>query len=73
MWINFFLNVFRNCTTFAQCSLKGEATQSRDHIAGGFTGSPFVAAYAIDGSFETSVSGGRGACAIAERVVIRAG
>ena len=34
---------------------KGEATQSRDHVTGGFTGSPFVAAYAIDGNFETSM------------------
>ena len=48
-------------------ALEGEATQSRDHVTGGFTGSPFVAGYAIDGNFETSVTTGRGACAIAER------
>ena len=47
-------------------ALKGIATQSTDHVSGGFTASPFVASYAIDGSFETSVSSGRGACAIAD-------
>ena len=46
---------------------EGEATQSRDHVNTGYTASPFVGNYAIDGSFETSVTNGRGACAIAER------
>ena len=48
-------------------ALEGEATQSRDRVNAGYTTSPFVGNYAIDGSFETSVFGGRGACAIAER------
>ena len=41
-------------------ALEGEATQSRDHVTSGFTGSPFVAGYAIDGNFETSITTGRG-------------
>ena len=48
-------------------ALEGKASQSRDHVSRGFSASPFVASYAIDGSFETSVTNGRGACAIAER------
>ena len=45
-------------------ALRGTATQSSVWTYGSYPGSPFVASYATDGNFETSVDSSGGTCAI---------
>ena len=47
-------------------ALKGTATQSATHVNTWDT-SPFIASYANDGNFETSMTETSGACSFAER------
>ena len=46
--------------------LRGIATQSSTFESTAAAGSPFIASYAIDGNFDTSVTDARGACSFAE-------
>ena len=48
-------------------ALRGTATQSETHINYHWAPSPFVASYANDGNFETSMTQISGACSFAER------
>ena len=48
-------------------ALRGTATQSETHLNDDWAASPFIASYANDGNFETSMTETSGACSFAER------
>ena len=47
-------------------ALRGVATQSETHANTDFAASPFIASYANDGNFDTSMTTTRGACSLTE-------